>query len=110
MTGLWEIDWHNSSAMTALKLGGRNNVRGRGYGKSAVEEMMRFAFDDVGLNRLHSTILQTNEASRALYVGSCGWTEEGLLRQHIWRDGAYQDVLQVAILRDEYLARRQQHS
>jgi len=102
LTGLWEIDWRNRNAMTALKLGGRPDIRGRGYGTAAVAALMQFAFDDVGLHRLHSTIIATNAASRALYVGKCGWSEEGLLRQHVWRNGDFQDVVQVGILRDEY--------
>ncbi|MGK3953983.1 GNAT family N-acetyltransferase [Microbacterium sp. I2] len=103
LTGLWDIDWHNRSALTALKLGGRPNVRGRGYGRSAVGAVMDFAFLDVGLHRLHSTIIHSNAASRALYVRKCGWTEEGTLRQHVWRDGRFEDLVQVGILVDEYI-------
>lgn len=105
MTGLWEIDWHNRSAMTATKIGGRPDVRARGYGTAAVMAMMAFAFTDVGLNRLYSTIMVDNEASLALYVGKCGWAREGVLREHVWRNGDYRDVEHVGILAREYFAK-----
>src|SRR5680860_327650 len=89
MTGLWDIDWRNRSALTALKLGGDPENRGRGYGAAAVQALMEFAFNDVGLHRLYSTILETNLPSLAVYVRKSGWTEEGRLREHVWRGGTF---------------------
>jgi RimJ/RimL family protein N-acetyltransferase len=103
LTGLWDIDWHNRSAMTAIKIGGRPNVRGRGHGFAAIAAIMAFAFNDVGLNRLYTTILSDNEPSRQLFVTKCGWVEEGVLREHVWRNGVFRDVVHVALLRNEYL-------
>ncbi len=103
ITGLWDIDWRNRRAMSAIKLGGSDEpVRGRGYGSEALRLMMDFAFGDVGLHRLTAQILEFNQASRALYA-KCGWVEEGISRQHVWRDGTYWDVIDLGILRSEYL-------
>jgi len=102
LTGLWDIDWRNRSAMSAIKLGSDAQARGRGYGVEAIRVLMDFAFNDVGLNRLHGSILDGNEASLAVYIRKSGWTLEGRLRQHIWRNGDFIDLLQVGILRSEY--------
>lgn len=104
ITGLWEIDWHNRSAMTAIKLGGRNFQSGNGYATLAVATIMDFAFVEVGLNKLHGSILASNLASQALYLNKSGWSQEGLLKKHVWRNGVFQDLLQVAILKEEYTA------
>lgn len=104
LTGLWEIDLRNRSAMTALKLGGTADVRGKGYGAEAVRLMMDFAFRDVGLHRLHSTILATNAPSLAVYVRKCGWREEGRLRDAVWRDGGFVDLIQIGVLSDDACA------
>lgn len=104
MTGLWEIDFRNRNALTALKLGGRRNVRGRGYGQAAVNALSDFAFSDVGFHRLYSTILASNAPSLRVYLEKCGWREEGRLRQHIWRDGELVDLVQIGILRTEHLS------
>lgn len=103
LTGFWEIDWRNRTAMTAIKLGGTKGARGNGYGVLAIREIMRFGFLEAGFNRLHATVLASNPRSLAAYVGKSGWTEEGRMRQHIWRDGNYVDLVQIGILRSEYL-------
>jgi RimJ/RimL family protein N-acetyltransferase len=64
---------------------------------------MEFGFLDAGFNRLHASILATNSRSIAAYVLKCGWLEEGRLRQHVWRNGEYVDLVQIGILRSEFL-------
>lgn len=103
ITGFWDIDWRNRTAMTAIKLGGASEVRGRGYGVAAIRAIMEFGFIDAGFNRLHATILASNPRSIAAYVIKSGWTEEGRLRQHIWRDGEYIDLVQIGMMRSEFL-------
>lgn len=108
VTGLWEIDWRNRNAMSAIKLGGAEDVRGRGYGTRAIRLMTDFAFSDAGLHRLYARILSFNEASLGLYRDKCGWTVEGTSRQQVWRGDRYWDLVEVGILRDEYLAQREE--
>jgi len=104
LTGLWDIDLQSGNAMTAIKIGGAAENRGRGYGQQAVRMVMDFAFRDVGLNRLYGSILEFNAASMALYFDKCGWTHEGVSRKHVWRNGQYWDVINLGILREEFLA------
>lgn len=102
VTGLWDIDWHNRNALTALKLGGQASSRGKGLGTDAIKAVMAFAFYDVGLRRLHTTILADNVASRRAYVDKCRWQVEGTLRSHVWRNGEFRDLLTVGILKEEF--------
>lgn len=104
VTGLWDIDWHSGTAMSAIKIGGSQAQRGRGYGTQAIRQMMEFAFNEVGLRRLYAKILTFNDASLALYRDKCGWTQEGVARQHVWKNGRHWDVVHLGILREEYLA------
>ncbi|SBT67599.1 Protein N-acetyltransferase, RimJ/RimL family [Micromonospora sediminicola] len=100
MTGLWEIDWHNRSALSAVKL-----MPGRapkGAGTDSIMLMMAWSFYEVGLRRLHSTILDFNAASLGAYVRRCGWRIEGRERQAVFRRGEWRDLLRVAILRSEF--------
>lgn len=101
LTGLWQIDWHNRHAMTALKLAGPN-IRGKGYGTDAIFALMSYAFYQVGLNRLWGEILPFNVGSYKAYVEKCGWKVEGVYRQHVFRDGAFQDQLRVGILKSDF--------
>lgn len=101
MTGLWEIDWHNRSALSAIKLD-VDEWGGQGLGTDGIMLMAAYAFYDVGLNRLHSTILDFNAPSLRAYVRKCGWTVEGVHRQATFRNGEFHDSYQIGILRADY--------
>ncbi len=103
LTGLWEIDWRNRHALTALKLGAAE-ARGKGYGTDAILTLMSYAFYQVGLNRLWGEILPFNVGSYRAYVEKCGWKVEGVFRKHVLRDGVYWDQLRVAALREDFEA------
>lgn len=98
---LTNIDWKNRRATHGIKIARREN-RGRGIGTDAVMAIMRYAFDELQLNRLEGSILDYNEASRKLYCGRCGWSVEGVQRTAIYKNGAYHDLLIVGILRSDY--------
>ena len=100
LTGLWELDWHNQSAMTATKLDRSRSPKGAG--SDAIMTTMAWAFHEVGLRRLHSSILDFNHASMAAYVRKCGWRIEGIDREAVFRKGSWCDVYRVAILRREF--------
>lgn len=103
LTGLWEIDWQNRNALTALKLGSPA-ARGKGYGTDAIMTVMAYAFSQVGLNRLWGEILPYNLGSYRAYVEKCGWKVEGVLRQQIYRDGSFHDQYRVAVLKEDFMA------
>lgn len=100
-TGLWGIDWVDRRATNGIIIG-RPEAQGRGYATDAIWAVMRAAFDYVGLHRLDAEIFEFNQPSLKLYLGRCGWREEGRRRQHVFRDGRHWDRVLVGITRDEY--------
>lgn len=78
--------------------------RGRGIGSFAMQGMLRHAFDDMNLHRVWLRALASNETAIALYR-KFGFREEGVLREAVFKDGRYQDMLQMSILAPEYRAR-----
>jgi RimJ/RimL family protein N-acetyltransferase len=101
-TGLWEIDWHNRGALTGIKL--MPGLTPRGAGTDAIMLTMAWSFYEVGLRRLHSTILPFNAASLGAYVRHCGWRIEGRDREAAFRRGQWHDLLRVAALRSDFEA------
>ncbi len=97
---LTDIDWKNRSAFHGVKLTA-DTPKGKGIGFDAVAAVMKYAFEDLQLNRLYGGILEYNIPSQKLYK-KCGWKIEGRYRQCVFKDNAYHDELAVAILRDEY--------
>ena len=99
---LLEIDWKNKMAQHGIKLAGKQQ-RGKGYGTDAVMAIMRYAFDELGLHRLNGAWFPDNEASKAMYM-KCGWKEEGVRRDYIYKNGRYRDLVETGILAHEYYA------
>lgn len=97
---LVQIDWKNRSADHGIKL--CNDTPKRvGIGTDAVFATMRYAFEELQLNRIYTGILDYNVASQKLYE-KCGWRVEGNYRQSVFKNNAYHDEIRVAILRGEY--------
>lgn len=96
-----EIDWKNRKALHGIKLYGKD-IKGRGYGTEVVNLIMKYAFEELQLNRLYGSILEYNEASIKLYK-KCGWTIEGTSRKSIFKNNRYHDELQLGILKEDYI-------
>jgi RimJ/RimL family protein N-acetyltransferase len=98
-----DIDVKNHHAFHGMMLG-PVSLRGRGYGRDTVMAVMRYAFDEFGLERLDGDIIEYNEASLRLYVGACAWKEEGRQRRWHFRGGRFWDRILVGVTRDDYQA------
>jgi RimJ/RimL family protein N-acetyltransferase len=104
LTGLWDIDWKDRLARTGIVLSSHSSVRRQGFGTDTYMTVIRYAFDELGLHRLESDIIEYNEASAALLVKKCCWHVEGTRRQSAFRGGRFWDRGYVSILADEYEA------
>lgn len=100
-TCLLNIDWKNRKAHTGIKLYG-NDVTGKGYATDAVMTIMKFAFEELQLNRLESFILDYNTKSFELYIDRCGWHQEGVQREAVFKSNQYHNLLLVSCLRQDY--------
>jgi RimJ/RimL family protein N-acetyltransferase len=98
---LTDIDWKNRKASHGIKLA-QKQFRTKGIGTDSVMAIMRYAFNELQLNRLEGSILLYNEGSKKLYCNKCGWVIEGTQRECVYKNGSYHDLLIVGILRSDY--------
>ena len=98
---LVDIDWKNGTASHGMMLGS-SDERGKGYGVDTVMAIMRYAFDELRLERLDSDIIADNAASLRLYLGKCGWREEGRQRGWHFREGQRWDRVIIGVTRQDY--------
>jgi len=82
---------------------GEKDCWSRGYGTDAVSTMLRFAFDEMNLNKVWLTTFDLNARAQACYR-RCGFVEEGHLRDARYAEGEYHDELIMSVLRDEFYA------
>ena len=81
------------------------DMRGRGYGRDAVALLCRFAFDELNLHRLKAQVFDCNENCLSC-LAACGFQREGVLKEELYRFGAWHDVILLALMRSDWEARR----
>ncbi len=77
-------------------------LRGKGYGKQAMQAIMKWCFEDLDLQRLYLDHYTGNPAA-GLYL-SLGFRYEGVLRRNCRKNGRLYDVHLMSMLREEYQA------
>ncbi|WP_330478954.1 GNAT family N-acetyltransferase [Streptomyces platensis] len=70
----------------------------RGIGSEAIHLLLDYAFDRVGLHRVQLEVFDYNPRARRAYE-KCGFEVEGRLREALFWDGTWHDVLVMAALR-----------
>ena len=95
---LHSFNFHHRRAEMAFNLS--RQYWGQGHAPEAVCEMIRFAFERWGLNRIEGTCILNNFAS-ARVMEKLGMKFEGILRQHSFAKNRFHDLKLYSILRSE---------
>lgn len=74
--------------------------QGQGLGEEAVRLLLRYAFEQMNLNRVYLKVRADHPAAIRCYE-KCGFKQEGILRAHAFADGKYQDVVCMGVLAGE---------
>jgi len=98
--GLHDIKWKDRVAITGAMIGDKK-YWGLGYGTEAKMLLLKYCFDVLNLRKIKSAVIEFNERSHH-YALKCGYVEEGRLRQEIFQDGQYWDVIQLAVYREQW--------
>lgn len=98
---LLHIDWLNRSCEYAIQIG-KSESQGRGIGHKATVEILAHAFNDLNLHRVYLTVLESNHRAISLY-NKIGFKEEGRHRKAVFKNGRYLDLVQMSLLRNEFL-------
>jgi len=97
---LLTVDQFARSCELTISIGNRD-YQNRGFGRDAIKLLTKYAFRLLNMNRVWVRVPATNARALRCFT-ACGFLEEGRLRQHLWRDGSYDDAVYLAVLRDEW--------
>jgi RimJ/RimL family protein N-acetyltransferase len=104
MLSLVDIDERNSRAETGrFLIGDEEKAKGVPAAVEAMGLVYDFAFNTLGLNRLHGMISSDNTLM-VKWQKYLGMVEEGRLREHYRTEDNAQDAVVLGILRAEYLS------
>ena len=62
-------------------------------------------FRDLGLNKIYGEVVASNTAALRLHAMH-GYRQVGTLRQHIWKNGSFLDMVMVELLAETWLAQQ----
>jgi RimJ/RimL family protein N-acetyltransferase len=77
---------------------------GQGYGREAVRLLLEYAFRYRNFRKIWLWVHAANDRAIHAYQAA-GFVVEGRLRQHVWSNGRYDDVVYMGVLREEWEAR-----
>ena len=66
---------------------------------------MEYAFQHLNMRKVGLKVLADDERAVGAYRAA-GFVEEGRLRRQAWFDGAYRDILRMAVFRDDWPSAR----
>ncbi len=73
----------------------------KGYTTEAFEEVIKFGFERLKLNRVEATCKLANTASEKVML-KCGLSYEGILRKRLFAKSEYHDLKLYSLLRSEW--------
>jgi RimJ/RimL family protein N-acetyltransferase len=97
---LMNISEANDSAELSVIVGHPED-RHHGYGAEAIDMLLRYGFEELGLNRVGLSVFEFNEDAISTYE-RLGFREEGRLRKALKRDAAFHDAILMSILGSEW--------
>jgi UDP-4-amino-4,6-dideoxy-N-acetyl-beta-L-altrosamine N-acetyltransferase len=104
LANLARIDRVNRKCDWAYYLG-ETSTRGQGIGAGVEYIVLQHVFGPMALNKLCCEVFLDNSAVWKLHE-SFGFTREALLRDHVFRDGRFRDVVGLGIITRDWTAAR----
>ena len=97
---LGPIDWVNRTAGYGRMIG-EKSAQGKGYGTEMAKLLLHYAFMILNLNKVTAGTIADNMAAIKSNE-KIGLEIEGKLKQQIFKDGKYKDVIKMGITRTRY--------
>lgn len=101
---LENIDTIDRKAELAILIGNKS-FWGKGIGEEAARLIVAHGFETLNLNRIYCGTSEDNIGMQKL-AAKLGFTKEGDERKALFKGGAFKDVINYGLLRNEYEARK----
>ena len=99
--GLIDID-HDNKRVSWVWYIGEESYRGKGIAKRIQLNLYDYVFYDMGMHRLYSHILTFNTHEINNVHIACGYRVEGVMKDHVYKNGEFIDVTVMGITVDQW--------
>lgn len=97
---LHSINLLHRTAELQIRIGETDQLE-KGFGTDAVKLLLKFGFNELGLNRIFLRVFDSNERAIRVYE-KAGMKIEGKLRESLFINGEFINILVLAILKSEF--------
>jgi RimJ/RimL family protein N-acetyltransferase len=104
--GVFGIDPVSRLGELGIMLGEKDEWN-KGYGTETMSLLVRHCFDTLNFNRAYLQVYAGNLRAKRSYE-KAGFVEEGILREAVYKNGSYDDVIIMSVLRSEWIARKKE--
>jgi RimJ/RimL family protein N-acetyltransferase len=94
------FDWVARSAEVGIMIG-EKTIWNQGYGSEVMTLLLRHGFRTLNLNRIYLRVYSENKRAIRAYE-KVGFVHEGRMRQAVFKNGSYSDILYMSVLREEW--------
>lgn len=98
--GIHGVDWINRMADYGIALWSSKHWN-QGFGTEATRLLLKYAFEQLNLNRIELRVFAFNKRAKAMYE-KVGFQQVGVRRQSVFRDGAYHDEYTMDYLSEDW--------
>jgi diamine N-acetyltransferase len=98
--GLHNIEWTHRVAEAGIAIGNKS-FWNQGHGTAVMRLLLKHGFETLNLHRIFLRVYETNPRAIRTYE-KVGFVHEGRMRQALYRQGQYHDILLMSVLRPEW--------
>ena len=97
--GINEMDLKNSVCTVGIFLG--HPYWNQGYGTDAMKLLIHFIFEQIPIRKIKLYVFSFNKRAIKSYE-KCGFSEEAVLKEELFRNGEYHDRIVMSLFRENY--------
>jgi len=98
--GLFEINKRSRKAKLWIYIGDKK-MWGMGLGRKALDLLVSYGFEELGLNKIYLYVVEDNIRACKLYE-SAGFSKEGVFKQDTFLKGRFMDTVYYGILKEKF--------
>lgn len=103
-TSINNIDLRNLKAEWGGTIIGDKQMWGKGIATEAAKMMLHYIFNQYPIHKCYGQCLEEHTVTIKMLL-NLGFTQEGMKRDDVFKNGKFKSILQFSMLRDEYLER-----
>lgn len=101
---IFRVDLNHGNCWVSIMIGGPEQ-RGKGYGTEAMELLVDWIFRYINVHKIKLGVFSFNQPAIRSYEKS-GFVVEARMREELFREGKFHDIIYMGLLRREYEARK----